>query len=128
MENSQSNRLLSSALTANAVFSTLTGLASIFFSGALVQLFGVDVPFPVLGIGLLLFAGYVFYLSRSQPVPVARIREVVIADLLWVGGSIILLIAGLGISVVGKWIIGIVAVFVADFALFQYLGLRRLTN
>ena len=53
----------------------------------------------------------------------------IVLDLLWVLGSTILLVGDfLSLSITGKWIIFGLAVAVLDFAIFQFLGYRKIKN
>jgi len=118
--------LLRNSLLANASFSVITGLCSLFLANNINQLFGLSTPiiFIVLGIGLILFSSFVFltaFIKRSS-----WVLFIISQDLLWVIGSIlILLLHPFGITAIGHQIILIVAAIVSVFALAQYIGFKK---
>ena len=125
-----SSTLLRRALQGNGAFSTLSGLATLLGANAVAAFTGIEpaVVFIVLGLSLLLFAAGLFWMTRETAVNPTLARIVIILDVLWVVGSIILLLSNaLPLTVAGKWAIGLVADMVALFAILQYIGLRRVT-
>ena len=125
-----SSTLLRRALQGNGAFSTVSGLVTLLGANAVAAFTGVQpaVVFMVLGVSLLLFAAGLFWMTRETAVNPALARIVIIMDVLWVVGSIILLLSNaLPLTVAGKWAIGLVADMVALFAILQYIGLRRVT-
>ena len=59
--------------------------------------------------------------------PRTLVFTIIDGDLLWVAGSILLLLGGwLPMSMGGMWAVGIVADIVAIFAILQYVGWRRM--
>jgi hypothetical protein len=77
------------------------------------------------GVGLLPFALSVIAVARD-PKPQAA-RMVIFADLAWVIGAAVVLIGfPRTMSTAGLWSLGLVSVAVADFAVFQTIGLRRI--
>lgn len=121
--------ILQKALTGNAVFSTLSALILLIFSTTMTDLFGLKEQFPflIIGVVLLLFAGtIVFEIKRQRKKPVYWI---IIQDILWVLGSIVLLfLQPFGISTAGNILIAIVALVVLVFAILQYQGIQRLQS
>ncbi|MEO0564220.1 MAG: hypothetical protein AAF125_19100, partial [Chloroflexota bacterium] len=63
-------RPLQSALLANAVFSTVSGLAFVLLSAQLTDLIGVGIPriYMVIGVGLFGFAAFTARTALHQPV------------------------------------------------------------
>ena len=114
-------------LTTNAIFSTLTGIIAIAFQENIEQLFNVEAGnfFLILGILLILFAiTIVIEIKKQRAIPVLWITT---QDMLWVIGSIILIVWNpFGISTVGNIIIGAVAIVVLLCGLGQARGLARI--
>ena len=127
MTNLKKNNLLKTALMSNAVFSLASGIASILLNGFLAELFLIpNSIFFAIGIGLILFGGYVIFIASRETISLEQAKAITFADLLWVVGSIALLMIDFGWPSLAKWIIGIIALIVADFAFFQNLGAKRL--
>jgi hypothetical protein len=64
--------------------------------------------------------------SRRPDVNIWAGRAVIFLNLLWVAASAVLLLAEPGLfNGPGQWLVGLVALAVADLALVQYIGLRR---
>lgn len=129
--NDSNDRILRLALLANATFSTLSALACFLWPGALASRLGLEAR-QLLGLGveLLGFAALIFFLASRPDLSRTWIRRtvmgIVVADVLWVVGSGVLLLGATVPTTSGRFIVGIVALFVADFAFFQAYGLRRL--
>lgn len=124
----KSPNLLSRTLKLNALFSLVSGVLLIALHQYWQQLFGISFPFHATGAGILLFAWYVFKTARQTPIAIKAARYVIIMDLSWVLMSIVVLLTSKSISVAGNWLIGLTAILVADFAMFQYLGIKNLLN
>lgn len=118
--------LLSVTLKANALFSLISGVLLIVLNQYWQQVFGIEFPFYAIGIGILLFAWYVFKVARQDPIPFKEAKSIIVMDALWVLMSIVVLLTNESISATGNWLIGIIAALVADFAIFQYLGIKNL--
>jgi len=120
--------LLRRAMQADALVSGLSGLLLTMLPGALSGLMGFSRPGVVLAVGLGLI-GYALWLLFSARQPIVNLwagRAAVALNALWVAGSVVLLVSAPGLfNTLGQWLVGIVAAVVADFALVQYLGLRR---
>lgn len=122
-----SSRLLRMALKGNALFSLLSGLAMVFFSGRITAFIGISpaVYLTLIGAGLIVFALLVWMLSRLPEIRKHLVWLVILLDLLWVAGSAVLLLAGI-FTPGGNWTVSLLAVVVFGFAVAQYIGLRRL--
>lgn len=118
-------KLLRNTLRGNAAFSALSGTSLILFNSYFQNLFEASFPLWPLGIGLLLFAGQLIYLTSKSSIPQKEVKLIIGMDLLWIIGSAVVLLAITGIPTPGKWIIIVVAILVGDFAFFQYWGLKR---
>ena len=123
--NKRSNQLLKSALTSNAVFSIVSGIVLIILNTSFKTWFGLDFPFWIIGVGLIPFGILGYQSSRDTENMVKKGQIITIMDILWVIGSMIIILL-VDMTQTGQWIIGIVAMIVADFAFFQYLGMKRL--
>ncbi len=95
--------LLRKVLCGNAIFSVLSGafcvaaagwLAQAMFAGP-VSVFGIPVEIVImeLGVALFLFAGFVWWTARARPVRMTAAKIILAADVAWVVGSIVLLVA-----------------------------------
>jgi hypothetical protein len=118
--------LLRSALTANAAFSALSGVALTLGASPLSDLLGVPTwSALIVGVGLLPFAAAVAVISRD-PQPQA-VPMVIVADLVWVITAALLIIGFPGLmSTAGLWSLGIATIVVADLMIGQAVGLRRM--
>lgn len=134
----QSNaRPLRLALSANGVFSLLTGAACVLAPTAIVSIvfahpptvFGIAAPTLIteLGIGLLAFAALVLWTAGQSMLRRGRARLITALDIGWVLISAVLLVAAPGLwTSAGVAIVIVVAIIVAAFALEQALGLLLL--
>ena len=121
----QNQKMLKNALKSNAGFSILSGLALIVFNATFQSLFQTQLQLWIVGLILLLFAGQVLNLALKSTLPQKEVKAIIVMDILWVVGSAILLLSVPQMPTAGRWIIALVALFVADFAVFQYLGMRK---
>ena len=121
----QNQKMLRTALKGNAIFSILSGLTLILFNTFFQTLFATDLSLWILGLALLFFAGQVLYTALRKSLVKKEVVSIIVMDILWVIGSVVLLIAVPGIPTMGKWIVILVALFIADFAVFQYLGWKK---
>lgn len=120
--------LLRRTLAVNATFSGLTGVAMIVLSGPIDSFIGLGLPWLLIaaGVGLLGFAVLIGLNLRRSQLNRAEAWLTVASDVAWVAGSAIIVLGFPDLlSTGGKWLVGLIAVAVGDFALFQYLGLRR---
>ena len=136
--NASTDRLLRRTLWANAGLSIASGAALALFAGpfarlaaaAPVSLLGLDLAalLALLGIGFVAFGGVCAWVASREVLPLAWGRAIFLLDAGWVAISAVLL------SLPGTWttagIAGIagMALIVADLAILEYLGLRRLAG
>lgn len=137
---SENSQLLRHALTANAIFSSISGLGFVLFSGQVAEFLGIEATsilglfdgqtfVLVIGIGLLLFALGLFVDVRQDEIDPAHAMVTIGMDMAWVVGSAVILITGaLPFTTAGSWAVLIVADIVALFAIVQYVGLRRIQS
>ena len=110
-------------LTINSLFSTISGLTMILFTSFLNKVFNIDNAyiFPIIGINLLGFAAYVWYVSSRQLTNKLLVKVITILDTLWVVGSVIIVSLGFfDLTKEGNIIICIVAVWIAFLAYKQF--------
>lgn len=120
--------LLSKALKSNATFSILSGCILLFSSSFVSQLFEIDqsTVFKIIGGMLIGFAIFVFGVSTIKPPSRIFILIIILLDILWVIGSLILIVTNVfDISNSGLWIIGIIAFIIFLFAYLQIKGLKQ---
>jgi cytochrome c oxidase assembly factor CtaG len=118
---------LQKALVTNATFSTTSALIMLIFSTAITNLFGLEerLPFLVVGIGLLFFAGTILFEVKRQRTK--AVYWIIIQDILWVLGSVaLLLLQPFGISMMGNVLIAAVAFIVLIFAIWQYWSVQKM--
>ncbi len=121
-------QLLRKALRWNAVFSAFGGLVALMASDMLSGPLGVPtLVLAAIGAGLLLWAGLVWTWARRDPVRHPEAWTVVAGDVLWVLASVAVLILRPGsLTEAGWWMVAVLAVAVADFAVIQTVALRKI--
>lgn len=132
----KSDRLLRRTLWGNAAFSVVSGallavLATPFASIAAhepVAVAGLElaVVFRLLGAGVILFGALCAFIASRNPLPSGLARIVFAADIAWVAASAVVLLLPASWTTAGVVGIAVVALIVADLAILEYLGLRRL--
>ena len=120
--------LLRYALKANGLFSTASGLALVLGGAWLAAVVGVGPGwlYRAIGVGLVFFGLGLLRNSTRPEINLAEVQLAVAMDWLWVVGSTVLVLLAPGMSTTGVWIVAIVGLVVADFAVIQGLGMRRL--
>ncbi len=118
--------LLQKALTGNAVFSVVSGVAIVFANRWLVKFLGLPdkVSLTILGVSLIAYAAILWFNLRRPKLKITDAWVAVIMDAVWVVGSYIMILV-IPFSVGGKWAIAPVAEVVLVFAILQWLGIRR---
>lgn len=128
----RSKNLLRGALMANAALSLASGLALVVASETLAGLLGPAIPANLmlgLGVLFLIFGADVAIVARREEPKLAQARLITALDSLWVVASLVVLAVFAGqLSTLGFWLVAIQALIVADFAIFQYLGIRQRTR
>ncbi|MBY0318789.1 MAG: hypothetical protein K2X72_08715 [Reyranella sp.] len=134
--NASTDRLLRRTLWGNAVFSVVSGAVLAAFAGPFariaahepVSVLGLDlaIVFELLGVGVIAFGALCAWVASRETLPLAWARVIFAADLAWVVASVLVLAVPATWSMAGFVGIGVVALIVADFAIMEYLGLRRL--
>ena len=120
-------KLLRGALQGNALFSAISGVMIIAVNKTLVEFLGLpgNASLTAMGVGLLGYAGWLFWNARRERIKVFEAWIAVILDMVWVAGSYALLFA-VRFSSGGKWLVVFVAELVFVFGVMQWLGLRRI--
>lgn len=106
-------------LTINSVFSAISGLTMLLFSTNLNNLFNIDnvYVFPIIGSNLLIFSGFVWFVSSRQLTTKILVTTITVLDALWVLGSLVIVSLGLfNLSQDGNILISILAVWIAFLA------------
>ena len=122
--------LLRIALKGNATFSIASGVVLVMAAPALARIMGIPWPLAltVTGVILLPFGLLLWRLAATQELAPTVGWIAVVLDVLWVVGSVALLLGGwLPLTAAGKWIVALLAEAVGLFAILEYLGVRRLT-
>jgi len=132
------DRLLRRTLWGNAVFSVISGgLLAIFAkpfaaaaASAPVAVVGLDLAglFLLLGLGVVAFGVVCTWVAKADPLPRGLAQTILVADIAWVLGSAAVLALPASWTTAGVAGIVVLALIVADLALLEYLGLRRLNR
>jgi hypothetical protein len=132
------DRLLRRTLWANAAFSVISGAALAIFairfaaaaSTARPALLGLELPilFELLGVGVIAFGVLCGWAARQPTLSRGLARTILVADIAWVLGSAVVLALPASWTTAGIAGIVVLALVVADLAVLEYLGLRRLNR
>ncbi|HEY4169292.1 MAG TPA: hypothetical protein VGM96_21055 [Reyranella sp.] len=131
-----SDRLLRRTLWVNAVFSVISGAVLVAFARPFAAL-ATEAPlsvaslelatvFELLGLGVVAFGAIAGWAASRETLPRAWAQVIFVADVTWVAGSALVLLVPGAWSTIGIAGIVVVALIVADIAVLEYLGLRRL--
>ena len=120
-------RLLKKALTGNAVFSVVSGVAILLANRWLVKFLGLPdkVSLAILGVSLVVYAAILGLNARRPKIKITDAWVAVVMDAIWVVGSYALIFL-VPFSVGGKWVVALVTELVLAFAILQWLGIRRI--
>ena len=120
------DKLLRLALRLNATFSAACGLLCLVAAAPLASRLGVPDSAILVGLGanLAIFAAFLVWLSTRVRIAPALVWAVIVADVLWVIGTVPL-VAGENLSPFGDGAATFVALAVATWATLQTVGLRR---
>jgi hypothetical protein len=117
-------------LRANATFSLVGGIIALAAGSWVSETFGIDhvVITRLLGAGLIVFAGDVWFVSRrSEPKLLTETALVSTADFMWVAATVVVLLTGI-LSTAGIVVASLIGVAVADLGATQlWLRSRALT-
>lgn len=120
------DRLLRLALRLNATFSGICAAASLIAAAPLAGALGISDPAVLLGLGfnLAVFAAFLIWLSVRSRIAPGLVWAVIVADALWVVGTIPI-VAGDLLTPLGDGVATGVALAVGAWAVLQTVGLRR---
>jgi len=110
-------------LMINSAFSLLSGLLLTFASSSINTLFGISnkIVLPIIGINLLIFSLMVYYVAVKQLKNKSLVNLITSLDLLWVIGSLALLIfQWFNLTSIGYIVIGCVAIWIAYLGAMQF--------
>ena len=122
------NKKLSLALKINAAFSAFNGLIMLFFHNQIADFMNIGYPMAILAIGVILlgFAALVYKTAKATTISEKTVQFIIVQDWLWVVGSVLIIaFQAFDINRIGFIIIGVVALIVADFAIFQQRYLKN---
>ena len=132
-----SDRLLRRTLWGNAIFSVVSGAVLAIFAAPFAAIaahdpttgLGLDLAiiFELLGLGVIAFGALCAWIASRETMPQGWARLIFAADLAWVAGSVLVLAVPASWTTAGIAGIVVVALIVADLAILEYLGLRRLS-
>lgn len=120
--------LLRHTLYANTIFSGLSGMAMALLPNQIETFVGGETPEIVfmLGLGLIGFAVFTFTTAREVPLNRFKVWAIFWADVLWVVATALVIVSDIfSMNTIGNLAMAGLALVVADFAFFQWLGLRR---
>ena len=118
--------LLKKALTGNALFSVISGVAILIANRWLVKFLGLPdkVSLVLLGISLIIYSVLLWLNARKAKIIITGAWVAIVMDVVWVVGSYALIVV-VPFSVGGKWVVAVVAELVLAFAVLQWMGVRR---
>ena len=126
-ETEESQGLLKRALIGNAMFSGLSGAAILLANRWLVKFLGLPdkVSLAILGVSLIVYATVLWFNARRPKIRITDAWVAVVMDAVWVLGSYTMILV-IPFSLAGKWVVALVAELVLAFAVWQWLGIRRI--
>lgn len=130
-ENAEQTRFLRIVLRANAIFSASSGAVIAISASRISPWYGLSdgLALVFLGVGLVGFGVLLWSVASRSQISVPMALLAVTSDALWViGSAIILMMAGGSMSKSGIGSIISVAFIVMLFAVFQWLGIKRIQN
>ncbi len=132
-----SDRLLRRTLWGNAAFSVISGAVLAVFAGPFaraatdtpVSVLGLDLAilFELLGVGVVAFGALCAWIASRPELPQSWARVILAADIAWVAGSAAVLALPASWTTAGIAGIVVLAAIVADLAILEYLGLRKMS-
>ena len=130
--------LLRRTLWGNAAFSVVSGAALAIFaarfaaaaSTAKPALLGFELPIllELLGLGVIAFGALCGWVAKQPTLSRGLARTIFAADIAWLLGSALVLALPASWTTAGIAGIAVLALIVADLAILEYLGLRRLNR
>lgn len=131
-----SDRLLRRTLWANAILSVGSGAVLAALANPLaamathapLQVLGLDlaIVLELLGLGFVAFGAVCGWVASRPDMPLGCARVIFVLDASWVAISAVILMLPASWTVAGIAGIVVIALVVADLAILEYLGLRRI--
>jgi hypothetical protein len=113
-------KTLKTYLRINAIFSLLSGILMAHYSDELLKFFGIfnnKFVFDIIGLSLIVFTLFVWYVSTKQLQNVMLVKLISFLDILWVLGSLVIVVFQLfGLSSNGYILISVVAIWIGFLA------------
>lgn len=116
------------ALYSDAFFCAALALGCMVAANALPALLGFGSPLIFAGIGaiIVVWAAWLFFIARQETIRLAAAHVPLYGNCLWVIGTIVILLnTWLPLKPAGIWILSLLAVCVAGFALALFFGIRH---
>lgn len=136
--NASSDRLLRRTLWGNAVLSVGSGAILAVFATpfaatatqAPIQVLGLDLALvlELLGVGFVAFGALCAWVASRTDMPIGWARAIFVLDASWVAISAVILMLPASWTLAGIAGIVVIALIVADLAILEYLGLRRIST
>ncbi len=122
-----SPRFLRNVLLADATTGLGSGVLQLLFTGTMASMLGLPAALlTATGIFLLAFAAALAFLATRQPIPRAPVWIVVVGNMGWVVGCVVLLASGVfPVTSLGMAYLLVHAVTVFIMAELEWMGLRR---
>lgn len=120
---------LRTILYSNCTFSLISSLACIFMSKSIANTMGITASDETLSIGsgVLLFAGYVLFVAKQNPLKKSLVKSVIVMDFFWVLCSLLIIVLNpFDLSYAGLLIVAVVALFVLIFGTLQTITLKKI--
>jgi hypothetical protein len=123
----QSNSFLRTVLLADAIASGATGLLMIAGAGLLDGLLGLPVAqLREAGLVLIPYVAFVAWVGTREAISRSAVQAIIVLNVLWVAGSIGLLVSGwVAPTMLGTAFVIAQGAVVAVLAELQFIGLRR---
>jgi hypothetical protein len=129
MNNTDPARFLRQSLRGNALFSTVSGLTFLVANTAIAEFLGGLQSLIVAAVGgqLLIFAGVLVWLASRSEISRQMVIGVIVADILWVVGTIVIVYAEL-FTRNGGVLATVLAGVVLLLAVLQSIGVHRMSG
>jgi hypothetical protein len=126
--NSAPDRLLRTALRANAAFSGVCGLTALLAAGALAASLGIreEMILPVQGVSLVFFSALLVWIATRKNIRPGIALAIVVMDVLWVATTAVPLLLSGWLTELGIGVMISLAGVVSTFAGLQYAGVRQM--
>jgi hypothetical protein len=119
------------ASQADGLFCAVSGVVFALGAEAMSSFSGI-IPASIilaLGLGLALYGSGAFYLASSRPLGRLLPQAMLIGNVAWIVGSLILLFVDpFPMTTAGRWMVLIIADVAGLFGIWQYIGLRRMSR